>query len=74
MFLGNQTSSYETVAHKFRPSVAFEWQYFLQTATISTVEAQQWRVLGTSVTGKKAAANGRIFYITGRPLRGILAR
>ena len=71
MFLGNQASSYETVAHKFRPSVALEWQYFLQTATIST---QQWRVLGTSVTGKKAAAIGGIYYITGRTLRGILAR
>ena len=24
---GNRTSSYETVAHKLRPSVAFDWQY-----------------------------------------------
>ena len=24
---GNRTSSYETVAHKLRPSVAFDWEY-----------------------------------------------
>ena len=74
MFHDNRASSYETVAPKFRPSVAFEWQYFLQTATISTTDAQRRRVVGTLVTGIKAAAIGRIFYISGRTVRGILAR
>ena len=74
MFHGNRASSYETIARKFRLSVAFEWQYFLQTATISTTDAQQWRVVGTSVVGIKAAAIGRIFDIPERTVRGILAR
>ena len=56
MFHGNRALSYETAVCKFRPSVAFEWQYFLQTATISTTDAQQWRVLGTSVAGKKSCS------------------
>ena len=63
MFHGNRASRYEIVARKFRPSVAFGWQYFLQTATISTADAQRWRVVGTSVAGIKAAAIGRIFDI-----------
>ena len=74
MFHGNRAGSYETVARKFRPSVAFDWQYFLQTATISKTEAQGWRVVGTSVAGMKAAAIGRIFDIPERTVRGILAR
>ena len=56
MFHGNRACSYETVARKFRPSVAFEWPYFLQTATIVTTDAQRWRVVRTSVVGIKAAA------------------
>ena len=39
IFHGNRASSYETMARKFRPSVAFEWQYFLQAATISATDA-----------------------------------
>ena len=62
MFHGNR---YETAARKFWPSVALEWQYFLQTATISTANAQRWRVVGSSVAGIKAAAIGRIFEIPG---------
>ena len=78
MFHGNRANSYETVARKFRRSMAFEWQYFLQTATVSTTDAQRWRVVGTSVVGMRAAAIGRIFdipegqcevYSTGRPYR-----
>ena len=46
MFNGSRASSYETVARKFRPSVAFDWKYFPETATISTTEAQQWCVEG----------------------------
>ena len=74
MFHGNWASSYETVARKFRPSVAFQWQYFLQTATMGTTDALQWRVVGTSVAGKKAATIGQIFDITGRTARCNLAR
>ena len=74
MFHGNRANNLETVAHKFRPSMAFEWQYFLQTAIISTTDAQRWRVVGTSVAGIKAAANGRIFDNPGRTVRGIRAR
>ena len=74
MFHGNRASSFATVAHKFRPSVAFEWQYFLQITTISTTDAQRWRVVGTSVAGIKAAANSQIFDIPGRTVRGIRAR
>ena len=59
------------MACKFRPSVAFEWQYFLQTATISMADAQRWDVVGTLVAGIKAAAIGRIFDIPGRTVRGI---
>ena len=68
MFHGNRAISYETVARKFRPSVAFEWQYFLQTATISTTDAQRWHVAGTSVAGIKSTAIGRNFGIPGRTL------
>ena len=74
MFHGNRTSSYETMAKKFRPSVAFNWQYWLQTATIRTTEAQRRCVVGTSVAGMKAAAIGRIFDITTRTVQCILAR
>ena len=74
MFHGNRVSSYETMARKFRPSVAFEWQYFLQTATISSTDDQRWRVLGTSVVDIKSAAIGKNFDIPGRTERGILAR
>ena len=74
MFHGNRASSYETVAHKFRPSVAFDWQYFLQTATISTTEGQQWRVVWTSVAGMKAATTSRNLDISESTVRGILAR
>ena len=74
MFHGDRASSYETVARKFRPSVAFEWQYFLQTPTISTTGAQRWDVVGTLLAGVKAAAIGRIFDIPGRTVRGIRAR
>ena len=74
MFHGNQASCYDTVARKFRPSGAFERQYFLQRATISTTGAQRWRVVGTSMAGIKAAAIGRIFDIPGRTVRGIRAR
>ena len=63
MFHGNRSSSYGTGARKFRPSVAFEWQYCPQTATIRTTEAQRWCVVGTSVAGMKAAVIGRIFDI-----------
>ena len=38
-------------------------QYFLRPATISTADAQRWRVVGTSVAGIKAGAIGRIFDI-----------
>ena len=62
-FHGKRASRYEDVARKFRPSLAFEWQYFLQTATISTADTQRWCVVGTSVAGIKAAAIGRIFDI-----------
>ena len=48
------------MARTFRPSVAFEWQYFLQTAKINMADAQRWLVVGTSVAGIKAAAIGRI--------------
>ena len=71
---GNRASSYETVARKFRPSMSFDWQYFLQTATISATDAQRRRVVGTSVAGMKAGAIGRIFDIPERTVRGILAR
>ena len=75
MFHGNGGNSYETVSHKFRPSVAaFDWQYFLQTASISTTDAQRWYVVGTSVAGIKAAVIGRTSDISGRTVRGILAR
>ena len=74
IFYGNRASRYETVTRKFRPSVAFEWQCFLQTATVSKTDAQRWRVVGTSVAGINAAAIGRIFYIPRMTVRGILAR
>ena len=64
MFYGNLSSSYETLARKSRPSIAFDWNYFLQTATIRrTTEPQRRCVVGTSVAGMKAAAIGRIFDI-----------
>ena len=74
MFHGNRASSCETVARKFRPSVAFDLEYFLQTATVSTTDAQQWREVGTSVADMKAAAIGRIFDILERTIRGIRSR
>ena len=75
MLNGNRPSSYETVARKFRLSVASEWQYFLhEAATVSTTDVQRWCVVGTSVAGIKAAAIGRISDIPGRTVRGILAR
>ena len=72
MFQGIRASSYETVSRKFRSSVAFEWQYFLQTATISTVDAQRWCIVGTSEAGNRAAAIGEIFDIHEKT--GFLAR
>ena len=74
MFHGNWVSSYETVARKFRSSVAFEWQYFLQIATISTTNAQRWCVAWISVAGIKSAAIGRNFDIPWRTVRGVLLR
>ena len=75
MFHGNRASSYDTLARKSRPPIAFDWNYFLQTAMIWRIaEAQRWRVLRTSVAGMKAAAIGRIFDIPERTVRGILAR
>ena len=74
VFHGNRASSHETVAHTFRPSVAFEWQYFPQTAAISTADAQRLCVVGSALAGISAAAIGRIFDIPGNTARGILAR
>ena len=51
MCYSNRTSICETVAHKFRPSVAFDWHYFLQRAAMRGTEPQRWRVVGTSVAG-----------------------
>ena len=74
MFHGNRASGYEFVSRKFRPSLAFDWQDFLQTATISTTDGQRWPVVRTSVAGVKAATIGRISDIPGRTVQGILTR
>ena len=71
MLRGNRASSYENMARNFRTSMAFDWEYFLQTETIRTTDAQQWLVVGTSVAGKIAVAFCRIFDITERTVRDI---
>ena len=77
MFHGNRASSYEIVAHKFRPSVAFEWQYFLLTAMIKMTEAQRWRVVSSkdSWGGYETCSHWlNLWYSHIRGVRVILAR